>query len=60
MVTSFDSIVDVGIRGMVSRQVYGGSTLKGLSDIPPVPVKDPRVDQGKRSYADPSICDILL
>ena len=44
----FNSIVDVGSRGMVSWQVYGGSTLKGLSDIWPVPVKDPRVNEERR------------
>jgi hypothetical protein len=48
----FDSVVDSGIRGMVSRQVYGGSTSKGLSDISPVSMKDPRVNQGKKLYID--------
>lgn len=48
----FDSVVDIGIRGMVSRHVYGCSTSKGLSDISPVPVKDLRVNQGKKLYID--------
>lgn len=36
VVALFDSVVDVGSSGMVSWQVYSGSTWKGLSDIPPV------------------------
>jgi hypothetical protein len=44
----FNSIVDVGSRGMVSWQVYSGSTLKGSSDIWPVLVRDSMVNLERR------------
>lgn len=53
VVAFFDSIVDDGSRGMVSRKEYDGSKMNGLSGTLLLPAKkDPMVDQGRRSYVD--------